>query len=61
MGGKVKDELEDGVKERKERLEHALVRSEHAIEVKNLDLILKAGCALTLLEKGAKGGKKIWH
>lgn len=54
MGGKVKDKLEDGVTGRKERLEHA-------IEVKNLDLILKAGCALTLLEKGAKGGKKIWH
>lgn len=58
MGGKVKDKLEDGVKERKVRLEHVLVRSEHAIVVKNLDLI---GCALTLLEKGAKGGKKIWH
>lgn len=61
MGGKVKDKLEDGVKARKVRLEHALVRSEHAIVVKNLDFILKAGCVLTLLEKRAKGGEKIWH
>lgn len=59
MGGKVKDKLEDGVKARKVRLEHALVRSEHAIVVKNLDLILKGGCALTSLErKEQREGKR---
>lgn len=43
--------LEEGVKERKVRLEQAWVRSRHAVVVKTRDFILKARCESRLLEE----------
>lgn len=52
--------LEEGVMERKVRLEQAWVRSRHAVVVKTRDFILKACCKSRLLEeKEQKRGNKI--
>lgn len=47
------------MKDRKVRLEHAFAQSSPGVDVRNLDLILKAGCASGLLMKRAEGEKKL--
>lgn len=60
MAVMVMGRLEEGVKERKVRLEQAWVRSRHAVVVKTRDFILKARCESRLLEeKEQKRGNKI--
>lgn len=51
MGVKVKGRLGVGVKERNVRLEQAWARSRHAVVLKTRDFIVRARCALRLLEE----------